>query len=194
MFLDAKDFSSGEVIAKMKGQVLRLVKLINDLLDTTGIAEGRFKIQAKGFDLSDLVQEVVEMMQHTTQVHLLQLEMNALPLFHGDRDRLEQVLTNLIGNAIKYAPDSKEIIISMKAGKKGIKICVQDFGKGLSENAQAKIFDRFYRNDDMAAQTFPGLGLGLYIAAEIARQHGGYISVQSKTGEGARFCLHLPLP
>ncbi|MGH7203187.1 MAG: sensor histidine kinase [Candidatus Levyibacteriota bacterium] len=106
---------------------------------------------------------------------------------YGDKERIGQVLTNLISNAIKYSPHATKIVIDISAAA-----CVKDFGIGMSKNAQEKVFERFYRASGPNNQTFPGLGLGLYISSEIIKRLGGRIWVESVKGKGSTFCFTLP--
>ena len=111
----------------------------------------------------------------------------------GDRYRTGQVITNFLSNAIKYSPTAKKIIISSKADKKNVTVAVQDFGIGIEQDLMEKIFDRFFRVTQPTFNTFPGLGLGLYIAAEIIRRQGGKIWVNSTKNKGSTFYFSLPI-
>jgi len=103
------------------------------------------------------------------------------------------VLTNLLSNAIKYSPQAKKIIVSSELAEDGITICVQDFGIGIRKDHLTKVFDRFFRVSESKLNTFPGLGLGLYITAEIIRRQEGTIKVTSTEGKGSTFCFALPV-
>ena len=111
----------------------------------------------------------------------------------ADRYRTGQVLTNLISNAVKYSPKSKKVIVSSVIKRKNIDICVQDFGIGIEKNHINKVFGRFFRVSESKLNTFPGLGLGLYIAAEIIKRQGGTIAVESKKDDGSTFCFSFPI-
>jgi signal transduction histidine kinase len=103
------------------------------------------------------------------------------------------VLTNLITNAIKYSPVADRIIISTNTEGDKIKCCVQDFGIGIPEAEQSKLFTRFFRVTNDSTNTYPGLGLGLYISSEIIKRHSGSIEFKSEEGKGSTFCFSLPL-
>jgi signal transduction histidine kinase len=103
------------------------------------------------------------------------------------------VLVNLLSNAIKYSPESAEVHIHMKISEETVQIIVQDFGIGMSTDTLEKVFDRFYRSNDPLVSQRPGLGLGLYIAADIVRRHGGSITVNSEKGKGSVFTVMLPM-
>jgi len=110
----------------------------------------------------------------------------------ADPQLIDQVIVNLVNNAVKYAPLSKDIIISVQPEQGFAKVSVIDFGPGISQDKLPYIFDRYYRIDTGTAQ-FSGLGLGLYICAEIIYKHGGNVGVESKRGEGSTFWFTLPL-
>ena len=112
---------------------------------------------------------------------------------YGDRYRVGQVITNILSNAIKYSPGAKEIIVSSKTEGEKVTVCIEDFGLGIDANLVDKVFDKFFRVTEPLLNTFPGLGLGLYIAAEIVKRQGGTITATSKKGEGSVFCFSLPL-
>jgi signal transduction histidine kinase len=109
-----------------------------------------------------------------------------------DDKEYSQVL-NLISNAIKYSPNANKINVTASFDEEKITVCVQDFGIGISPELQDKIFDRFFRSYDPAIQTYPGLGLGLYIAAGIIKRKKGNIWLKSKKGKGSTFCFSLPV-
>ncbi len=189
------DTESAAHLLKMNNQLDRLTNLIRELLDVTKIEAGKLQLQTEMFDLSVLVKEVVEELQRTTDQHQIRIEglKNPIPL-HGDRERIGQVLVNLLSNAIKYSPNADKIIVSIRSDKDTVTVCVKDFGVGIPKDQQVKVFDRFFRVDDSAKQTFPGLGLGLYISAEIIKRQKGKIWVESETGKGSTFCFSLPTP
>ena len=103
------------------------------------------------------------------------------------------MITNLISNAIKYSPDNNQIIVSTAVENENVTLSVQDFGIGISAEKQPKIFERFFRVTGGGKETFPGLGLGLFISAEIIKRHNGTISVESIEGKGSIFCFSLPM-
>lgn len=109
---------------------------------------------------------------------------------YADRERIRQVLINLITNAIKYSPEAKKVVIRSQKNKNFIQISVQDFGIGIPKTEQLKIFDRFYQSQNH--KTYPGLGLGLYISSEIIKANGGKMWVESDEGKGSTFYFTLP--
>jgi signal transduction histidine kinase len=111
----------------------------------------------------------------------------------GDRDRIGQVLINLLTNAMKYSPDADTVIVRIAIDGGNVLLSVQDFGIGIAEAYQKKIFEQFYQVNEPAEKTYPGLGIGLYIACKIIERHQGKLWVQSRKGEGATFSFCLPL-
>ncbi len=184
--------SSAMMIEKMDQQLNKLVGLIGDMLDVTKIEGGRLHFEESFYDFNVLVKEVVEELQRTTSDHQIELKLDETEQVFGDRERIGQVLTNFITNAIKYSPASRQINISTLLNKNGVKLCVEDHGVGIARENQDKIFQRFYRVSGPDYQTFPGIGLGLYISHEIVKRQGGRIWVQSEKGKGSTFCFELP--
>jgi signal transduction histidine kinase len=192
-FIKAKDKRSAELLEKMNNQVDRLTTLITDLLDFTRIQEEKLKLREEKYNINELISEVVEEMQRTTKTHKIITKLDKSVQMWGDRYRTGQVLTNLLSNAVKYSPHAKKIIVSSKIDSNLISICVEDLGIGIKKDVLNKVFDRFFRVTESKMNTFPGLGLGLYIAAEIVKRQGGTITVESTEGKGSIFCFTLPL-
>ncbi len=186
------DLHSSGLLGKMDAQLNKLIVLISDLLDVTKIEGGKLSLSQEKFDINILVKELVEELQRTTERHALLIEGEISRLVTADRDRTGQVLTNLISNAIKYSPHSKKIIIKINEDHDHIKIAVRDFGVGIPEDKQDKVFEQFYRVSGPKEDTYPGLGLGLYISSEIIKRQGGRIWVESTVGKGSTFYFTLP--
>jgi len=181
------------MIAKMDSQINRLTSLIGDLLDVTKINSGKLQFNDRDFDFNQLIKELIEDLQHTAGKHTIIEELEDTGMVYADRERISQVITNLITNAIKYSPDSDSVIVRTSVHNSEIRLCVQDFGIGITEQQQEKVFEQFYRVSGDMQHTFPGLGLGLYISSEIIKREGGRIWVNSKVGEGSTFCFALPV-
>ncbi len=178
-------------LGKMDAQLDRLTDLIRDLLDVTKIDAGKLQLRQEDFDFDSLVNEVVEHLQLTTSQHTIEVE-GSTATVHGDRDRLGQVLTNLVSNAIKYSPSADKIIVRLDATQDLVTVCVQDFGIGIPEEMRPRVFERFYRVVGDGRETYPGLGLGLYISSEIIKRHGGSIRLESDQQPGTTFCFSIP--
>jgi len=193
MFRRAGDTKNAELLAKMDHQINRLSNLIADLLEVTKISTGRLQVASSVFSFNEMVEEVIEEVQRTSVNHEIQRNLHFDKEITGDKERICQVIINLLTNAIKYSPDASRIIISTEGNDSEVKICVQDFGIGIRKDQQERIFEQFYRVNGNREYTFPGLGLGLYISAEIVKHLNGRIWVDSVEGKGSTFCFSLPL-
>lgn len=168
----------------------RLAGLINDLLDVTKIERGRLVLNKSSFFLPELIAESCEHLSLTGTHEIIITGDPGGELF-ADKDRIDQVLVNMINNAIKYAPDSKIIRTTITAKEKQVRVSVQDYGPGIAADQIPGIFDRYFRAD-ADNKRFSGLGLGLYISREIIKRHGGKIGVDSVPGVGSTFWFTLP--
>lgn len=187
------DARAHHYLARMDAQIDKLTALINDLLDISKMQEGHLVYREECFAVEGLVQETIESVQETTQTHHLHLEGQSQAAVCGDRDRLGQVLINLLTNAIKYSPQADTVRVRLATEENQVLVSVQDFGVGIAAEHQSKIFERFYQVTDPEEKTYPGLGIGLYIASEIVKRHGGRIWIESQRGDGATFHVSLPL-
>ncbi|HVU50330.1 MAG TPA: ATP-binding protein [Polyangia bacterium] len=180
----------------MDRQVGRLDTLINELLDVSRITVGRMDLELSEFDAATLVREVVGRFQQELDWgrHTVKLELGppgAGPIVgRWDRLRLDQVLSNLLSNAMKYGGDRKLIEIGVESQAETISICVRDHGLGISAEDQERIFERFERL--ISVRHFGGFGLGLWIVRQVVEAHGGRVRVQSTIGEGSAFTVELP--
>ncbi|RYE59611.1 MAG: PAS domain S-box protein [Sphingobacteriales bacterium] len=193
MLLKKGEEKEAGMISKMDAQINRLTSLIGDLLDVTKINSGKLQFNDRDFDFNELVNETVEDLQRTTEQHELIENLQDIGIVYGDKERIGQVITNLISNAIKYSPGAKQIIIHSARHEDEVTLCIEDFGVGIAEDKLNKVFEQFYRVSGDMQHTFPGLGLGLYISAEIIKREHGRIWVNSTPGKGSKFCFALPL-
>lgn len=179
-------------INKANIAIVKLQHLVNDLLDVSKIQAGRLEYKFDQIDLADLIYSSVENAAHIYPA--ISFENNAHKSYtvNGNPERLEQVLMNLINNAVKYSPDSNKIIIKAVQHENVVRVSVIDFGVGLSNEQIERIFERFYRVEDKKFMA-SGLGMGLYISTEIITAHKGKIGVESEPGKGATFYFDLPL-
>ena len=192
-FRKATDGQSLYYLSIMNGQLNKLIDLVNDMLDISRMQVGKLNFRDALFDLYALVQETVENLQATTHTHLLSIEgMPGIQIF-GDKDRIGQVLINLLTNAIKYSPRANRVIVQISADQEYAAVSVQDFGIGIDKAHQQKIFERFYQVHDTAEKGASGLGIGLYISNQIIKRHDGWMKVESIRGEGSTFGFTLPL-
>ncbi|HWK07728.1 MAG TPA: hybrid sensor histidine kinase/response regulator [Puia sp.] len=173
-------------------QVRKLDNLIVDLLDLSKIESGKLKFNKKKFNFDKTLSTAIEMIRQTyPEYQILQKGQAEIQLF-GDEMRIEQVLINYLTNAVKYSPDNKEVQIevSIRDGNR-LFVQVRDFGIGITKAHQSNIFHKFYRVEE-SANRFQGLGIGLYICAEIIRRHEGEYGVESEPGQGSAFYFSIP--
>lgn len=187
------DIESAGFLRKMDGQIDKLTVLIRDLLDVTKIEGGKLQFSNELFAVNSFVDEVIEEVQRTTDKHTIVKKGSTNKKIYGDRDRIGQVLTNFLTNAVKYSPDSREIVVAVKEQPDAIKISVKDFGIGIPKDAQSSIFQRFYRVASPHHDTIPGIGLGLYISSEIIHRQGGKIGFNSRENQGTTFYFSVPV-
>ena len=179
-------------LGKVDEQIDKLTKLITSLLDLGRMQAGRLDYQQTLIDYNDLVNQVVEDLQVTTKKHTISIKGKVKDKIYGDRDRIGQILTNLIDNAIKYSPNADKIIVRVTKDNNNITTEVEDFGMGIDDKHQEKIFTRYYRVYDENEKTFPGLGIGLYLCSQIIKRHEGKMWVTSSKGKGSTFAFSLP--
>lgn len=174
-------------------QAHRLNKMVLALLDVSRIASGQLSIETAPVDVCALVQRVVEEVQ--LALHTFTVECQApdgIVLVKGDELRLEQVLYNLVDNAIKYSPRGGPVIVRVESDSAQVRIAVTDRGMGIPEQDLPHVFQRFYRASNADAQYLSGMGIGLFVVKEIISLHGGTVSVESIEGAGSTFTVTLP--
>jgi signal transduction histidine kinase len=180
-------------LALIAHETSRLADLIGDVLDTSRIEAGTFSYSFADVDLAQLVRDSAAAAGHAQdEVAVEAVVRDQLPSVRGDRDRLRQVLVNLIDNAVKYSPPGDEVRVEAENADGRVVIEVRDRGPGISPEHQRVIFEKFGRVN-VGEHAKPGTGLGLFIARSIAEAHGGALEVRSAPGRGATFRLSLPL-
>ncbi len=192
-FRSVNDQASLQMTDKVYHHVDKLTSMINVLFNVAKVNEGQLQLRKTEFELDTLITEVGEMMQQNFSKHRVQLELNAHKAITADRDKIEQVLTNLIANAIKFSPQADRVVVTSTTSGATVTFCVRDFGMGINADMQSRIFNRYFRVENKKVQNLPGLGLGLFIVSEIVKLHGGMVSVTSEINQGAVFCVTLPL-
>jgi K+-sensing histidine kinase KdpD len=181
-----------ESLQVIEDEADRLSGYIENLLDVTRLQAEGFSLKRNDTQVADIIRHVAERMQTQTQNHKIVVDIpKPLPIIVADDTRINQVITNLVSNAIKYAPGGE---IRIKAVHKGdnLIVCVRDEGPGIDANDAPYVFDRFYRAPGASRET-KGAGLGLFLARSIIRAHGGRIWIDSEVGKGARICFCLPV-
>jgi signal transduction histidine kinase len=185
-----------EALAEIEEATIRLSKLTDELLDVTRLQAGRMILHRIPTDVVPLAQRVAAHLQRTTTRHTIKVNTDHTSLIADiDPGRIEQVLINLIGNAIKYSPEGGpvDINIRQKIAESMVEISVQDKGIGIPQRQHAQIFGRFMRADNASAWGIGGTGLGLYLSRELVEQHGGHLWFESMEGTGSTFFFTLPL-
>jgi signal transduction histidine kinase/DNA-binding response OmpR family regulator len=174
-------------------QVRKLDNLIVDLLDLSKIESGKLKFNKQGFNFGKMLAGAIDTIRQTYPEYSIVRNGLADIDVYGDEMRIEQVIINYLSNAVKYSPDNKEVHIDISLRPDNtVFVLVRDFGIGIPKEHQADIFSKFYRVED-AANRFQGLGIGLYICAEIIRRHEGQYGVDSEPGNGSAFYFSLPV-
>ena len=171
----------------------RIDRIVADLLDISRLHLDRLELAAEEFDLSGLVRDVVERMALTTSNHLVSVVRTERAEVRGDRHRLEQVVTNLLDNAIKYSPFGGNVDVEVAVRGREAVVSVGDRGVGIPKDRQPRIFERFYRAHNDTPYDYGGVGVGLYISREIVCRHGGRMWFESEEGRGSVFHFSLPL-
>ena len=179
-------------VTKATASINKLQHLIDELLDASKIQAGKFKFNKQPLNLTNLINTCIENSQYMYPAYTIKKELQEDITVLGNDERIEQVLMNLVNNAVKYSPHSKEILVRAEKNNESAVVSVIDFGIGMSKSEQKSIFERFYRVNGHDS-TMPGLGMGLYISSEIIKEHNGEIKVKSKLNEGSRFSFSLPL-
>jgi signal transduction histidine kinase len=179
-------------VEKTEKQVSKFTELINNLLSVSKINLGKLELQPEKFNINIFLKEILNDLQQTTTQHTIIYKEESKNLkVNADKQKIGQVILNIISNSIKYSPGGGEIVIEIKKIQDNIEIICSDNGIGIPEKDLENIFTRFYRVSGLAS-SFSGSGIGLYISAEIIKRHRGKIWVKSKPGEGSQFHFTLP--
>jgi len=167
--------------------------MVDDLLDVTRFTRGEFELSREAVSMRQVLEDVVHRFQIIAPRHRLILQAEPDDLQgEWDADRLEQVVNNLVSNAIKYSPDGGDIVVTMQRRDRLAVVSIRDQGQGIPEEDQERLFERYFRGSAEGGE-IKGLGLGLYVTRRIIEAHGGSISVSSKPNKGTEFRFILPL-
>jgi two-component system, OmpR family, sensor histidine kinase MtrB len=176
----------------VKRQVERLERMLEDLLDAAQVEAGHLDLRIQKHDLREICREVAENFRESTQKHEIRLTLPDAPVtMELDPLRIQQVLTNLVSNAIKYSPRGGVVEVSLTAQERAAQLQVSDQGMGIPPEDQRRIFEPFSRSG-VSRDLVPGAGMGLFVALRIVQAHGGRIEVESELGKGTRFVVWLP--
>jgi len=177
---------------KANQAIERLNLFVTELLDVSKIQNGKLDYNISTFDFNEMVNEAIENIQLTAKNHRLQKIGNSLHQIKGDKYRLQQVMINLLTNAVKYSPNADKVIIQVEEQHGNIQVSVQDFGVGMLSQHLEKVFERYYRVQEHAVH-FQGLGIGLHISRNIILRHEGKMWVESEPNKGSIFHFTLPI-
>ncbi len=190
-----KNDPSPEKLARLIDQAVKSMHkvstLVEDLLNVSRANESQLRINKSPVDLTQLLENCCIDVR-SESVFTITVQAPPGLMVDADEHAIDQVITNLVNNAVKYAPGSKEIILSARTDGNQVYVSVRDFGPGIPKDKLPHLFERYYQVDT-AAYDRSGLGLGLYICAEIIKKHGGQIGVDSQLGEGSTFYFTLPI-
>jgi signal transduction histidine kinase len=186
-----------EPVVQAKHQDERLERIINDLVDVARVRAGRLELHLAPTDLAVLVRQTVEEQRNINPTRAIQLEFaeeQRVPVL-GDAQRLQQVVTNYLTNALKYSPEDRPVTVGLQVKDQQARVWVHDEGPGLPVEEQERIWERFHRAPSITVQSGSGvgLGLGLHVSRTIAELHHGQVGVQSTPGQGSTFWFSLPL-
>ncbi len=180
-------------LSKANQQVKKMAVMINGFLNVSRIGSGKIYLTIQEFDFSALANEVIDEMLVFTNTHKFIFMPSPEIIVSADRDKIGQVISNFLSNAVKYSPSGKDITISCSQKGKQVELQVKDQGIGISVHDQQKLFERFYRIENKHTAHISGFGIGLYLCAEIIQRHQGKIWVESTIGCGSEFHFSLPL-
>ena len=178
----------------LNSQTARLGRLVDELLDVSRIESGKLEFRWAAVPIGELVQQVADRQQLTTTQHQIKVDLGdaASTSLTGDPDHLEQVLDNLVANAIKFSPDGGPIDVRLQEQPEILELTVHDPGIGIPKSQLEAVFGLFYQAEDPVSRRTGGMGLGLYISKEIITRHGGRIWAESEPGRGTTFYVALP--
>lgn len=174
----------------------RLSHLVEDILSISQLEVGTARLNAGAVDFARLMREVVQDNLGQADAKKIELTLHLppkVPQFRGDKQRLAVLLHNLVGNAVKYTPEGGKVQVALELADQILRVAVTDTGIGIAPEEQKRVFEKFYRAADERVQMITGTGLGLALAREVARLHGGDIALESTHGKGSTFTIELPL-
>jgi PAS domain S-box-containing protein len=189
---DSEDKFLAGAMENAQRQVKKMTNMISGFLNVSRLEAGHLPLEKRPFDLDELIREILEDTKLTVSSHSFSLEECDHMTVEADADKISLVISNLISNAVKYSPKGRHVDLHCKADGEMVVVSVKDEGMGIKPQDIGQIFDRYYRVTTDHTRHISGFGVGLYLSAEIIRQHGGAIWVASKSGEGSTFYFSLP--
>jgi two-component system CheB/CheR fusion protein len=190
----SEDTFAVNALDKVNKQVKKMTDLINGFLNVSRLETGKIYLNRQTFQIDELMKEMVEEVTATTSSHQVTLSEGCGLSVNADRDKIGQVISNMLNNAVKYSPRGGKIDVScLESPYGGVQVSVKDQGMGVKQEDQEKLFDRYYRIDSDHTKKITGFGIGLYLCSEIIQRHNGKIWVESEISKGSTFCFSLPL-
>jgi PAS domain S-box-containing protein len=187
-----KDSFTSGALSKMEKQVKKMGNMINGFLSLSQVESGKIHLVFKDFDLNELIRDAIDETLLLNPGQAVTFRPKDKIMLHADEDKIDQVLINFLSNAIKYSPKGGAIEITIQVIGKAVRVSVKDEGLGIAGPDKEKLFERYYRVESKETEKIPGFGIGLYLCAEIIRQHKGKIGVESEPGKGSTFYFELP--
>jgi signal transduction histidine kinase len=188
-----KDSFTIGALSKVEKQVRKMLNMINSLLNLSGAEAGKIHLTKQPFSLNELISEVVEETLLITATHEIIVAACENVTINADRDKVEQVIVNLLSNAAKYSGNGTPVEITCQVHADDVTVCIRDQGMGISKADKDKLFLPHYRVESKATEKISGFGIGLYLCSEIIKRHNGRIWVESEPGQGSSFKFSLPL-
>ncbi|TCD00252.1 PAS domain S-box protein [Pedobacter frigidisoli] len=190
--LDQDNANASLYAKKARQSVNRLNELASELLDVSKIRFGKLNYTITNFNFNDMIESTVESIQLTSAKHIIVKTGQAKDTVNGDEDRLQQVVINLLTNAIKYSPGAEKVVVNVEQNNDHITVSVKDAGIGIAQKSLDKIFEKYHRVEEHSGQ-FQGLGIGLFISYEIIQRHHGRLWAESEPGKGSTFYFTIPV-
>ena len=190
---DNPDEMVAKVLDRAVVQVRKMNRMVTGFLNLSRLESGKILITKQLFDLDQLTGELIEESKLIESSHEIVFHSGGKMEVLADQDKISSVISNLISNAIKYSPNEHKIEVATRLNGSDVLVSVKDYGMGILQQDQKKIFDRYYRVESSRSSAVPGFGVGLYLSAEIIHRHDGKIWVESEIGKGSSFYFKLPM-
>jgi two-component system, OmpR family, sensor histidine kinase VicK len=182
-----------KVLDRAVVQVRKMNRMVTGFLNLSRLEAGKMLITKQLFDLDQLTRELIDESKLIESSHEIVFHSGGKMVVSADQDKISSVISNLISNAIKYSPKEQKIEVTTRLNGSNVEVRVKDYGMGILQQDQKKIFDRYYRVETNRSTAVPGFGVGLYLSAEIIHRHQGQIWVESEIGKGSSFYFNLPM-
>jgi len=193
--LPSTDSFVDNALLKANNQVNKMIALIHAILDLSKLESGKLQLKLKDFEINKLISDTIAEINVSNPGYVINFEPDEIIIdVNADKEKIGQVISNLLNNAMKYSDQGTRITVSSKKVKGNVRVSITDEGIGINHQDQAKLFQRFYRVENEKMQNISGFGIGLYLAREIIKRHKGKIWMESEEDKGATFYFSLPLP